>query len=152
MQLPERHNYDVKLSWKEGRIGKLSAPYISETIVVATPPQFPGGVDGFWSPEHLYTASIASCFFTSFTAIAEYSNLEFVDLIVESSGEMSRNEDGKYVMSKVILKPVLTIEDETKEKKAYRIMEKAEEICLITRSIQSEIIFNPKVYIAEKVG
>ena len=152
MQLPERHNYEVKLSWKEGRVGELSVPGISEILNVATPPQFPGGVDGVWSPEHLYTASVVSCFFTSFTAIAEYSKLEFIHLEVESSGEMSRNEEGKYVMSKVILKPVLTIEDETKEKKAYRILEKAEEICLITRSIQSEIIFEPSVYIAEKVG
>lgn len=152
MQLPDQHSYNVKLSWKEGRIGELSVPGIDGKIEVATPPQFPGGVDGIWSPEHLYTASVVSCFFTSFTAIAEYSKLEFIDLEVESSGEMSRNEDGKYVMSKVILKPVLTIEDESKEKKAYRILEKAEEICLITRSIHSEIIFEPNVYIAEKVG
>lgn len=152
MQLPDQHNYDVKLSWKEGRIGELSASGINEKIEVATPPQFPGGVDGVWSPEHLYTASVVSCFFTSFTAIAEYSKLEFTDLEVESSGEMSRNEDGKYVMSRVILKPVLTIEDESKEKKAYRILEKAEGICLITRSIRSEIIFEPSVYIAQKVG
>ncbi|NBC64132.1 MAG: OsmC family peroxiredoxin [Bacteroidetes bacterium] len=151
MKLPESHSYDVKLSFREGRIGELSAAGISETIKVATPPQFPGGVDGVWSPEHLYTASVVSCFFTSFAAIADYSKLDFVDLEVESSGEMNRNEDGKYVMDKVILKPVLTINDESKEKKAYRIMEKAEEICLVTRSIHSKIIFDPSVYIAQKV-
>jgi peroxiredoxin-like protein len=152
MPLSEQHKYDVHISWKEGRIGELSSPGIHETIEVTTPPQFPGGVDGIWSPEHLYTASVASCFFTSFTAIASYSNLEFSDLKIGSSGVMSRNDDGKYIMSCVILKPVLTIEDETKEKKAHRILEKAEEICLISRSIKSEIIFEPSVYIAEKVG
>lgn len=152
MPLPDRHQYDVNLSWKKGRIGELSSPGIQETIEVATPPQFPGGVEGVWSPEHLYTASVVSCFFTSFTAIAGYSKLDFIDLEVESSGLMARNEDGKYVMSSVTLKPVVTIEDESKEKKAYRILEKAEEICLITRSIQSEIIFEPTVYIAQKVG
>lgn len=152
MSQPEQHKYDVHLSWKEGKIGELSSPDVDETIEVATPPQFPGGVDGVWSPEHLYTASIVSCFFTSFTAIAAYSKLKFSDLKIESSGIMSRNEDGKYVMSSVILKPLLTIEDDTSEKKAHRILEKAEEICLITRSIHTEIIFEPSVYIAEKVG
>lgn len=152
MQMPDRHDYDVKLTWKEGRIGELTAPGLSEKIEVATPPQFPGGVEGIWSPEHLYTASVVSCFFTSFLAIAEYSKFDFVDLDVESSGEMSRNDDGKYIMSRITLKPVLTITDETKEKKAYRIMEKAENICLITRSIQTEINFEPSVYISEKVG
>lgn len=152
MPLPEQHKYDVHLSWKEGKIGELSSPGIPETIKVTTPPQFPGGTDGIWSPEHLYTASVVSCFFTSFTAIASYSNLDFSDLKIESSGVMCRNEDGKYIMSQVILKPVLTIGDDTKEKKAHRILEKAEEICLITRSIHTEIIFQPSVYIAEKVG
>lgn len=152
MSLPDEHRYDVHLSWKEGRIGELSSPDLQETIDVATPPQFPGGVDGIWSPEHLYTASVVSCFFTSFTAIASYSKLEFSDLKIESAGVMSRNEDGKYVMSNIVLKPVLTIEDQAREQKAYRILEKAEEICLITRSIQSQIIFEPSVYIAEKVG
>lgn len=152
MSLPDEHSYDVHLSWKEGRVGELSSPGIHETIEVTTPPQFPGGVDGIWSPEHLYTASVVSCFFTSFAAIASYSKLKFSDLKIESSGVMIRNEEGKYIMSHVILKPVLTIEDETKEQKAYRILEKAEEICLITRSIQSEINFEPSVYIAEKVG
>lgn len=152
MPLYEQHKYDVHLSWKEGKIGELSSPDIPETIKVATPPQFPGGIDGVWSPEHLYTASVVSCFFTSFTAIATYSKLKFSDFKIESSGVMSRNEDGKYVISSVIIKPHLTIEDDTKEKKAHRILEKAEEICLITRSINTEIIFQPSVYIAEKVG
>lgn len=152
MSLPEQHQYDVHLSWKKDRIGELSSPEIKETIEVATPPQFPGGVDGIWSPEHLYTASVVSCFFTSFIAIAAYSKLEFSDFKIESSGVMKRNESGKYIMSSVILKPVLTLEDKTREKKAYRLLEKAEKICLITRSIQSEIIFEPSVYIAEKVG
>lgn len=150
MKQPEEHSYDVKLFWKEGRIGELNAPGILETIEVATPPQFVSGVEGVWSPEHLYTASVVSCFFTSFAAIAEYSKLDFVDLEIESSGIMSK-EDGKYVMSKIILKPVLIIEDESKEKRAYRILEKAEQVCLITRSIKSEIVFEPSVHIVQKV-
>lgn len=149
---PDRHEFNVKLNWKEGRVGELTVPGINETVEVATPPQFPGGVDGVWSPEHLYTASVVSCFFTTFVAIADNSKLDFVDLEVESFGEMSRNEDSKYIMSSVTLKPVLTITDESKEKKAYRILEKAEEICLITRSIQSKINVEPSVYITENVG
>ncbi len=151
MQQPDKHAYGVNLSWKEGRIGEMSAPDIPETIEVATPPQFPGGIEGVWSPEHLFTASIVSCFFTSFTAIAKNSKFDFVDLDIESSGVMSR-EDGKFVMSEVVLKPVLTISDESKEKKAYRLLEKAEQICLITRSVKSKIIVEPTVYVTQEVG
>lgn len=146
MQNMDEHHYNVKVTWKEGKIGELSSEELNDKIKVATPPQFPGGVEGIWSPEHLFTAAVSSCFMTSFTAIAEYSKFEFESLDVESSGVMSK-EDGKFVMSKVILKPLLLIRDETQIKKAHRLLEKAEEICLISRSIKSEIEFHPEVEI-----
>ena len=146
MQTSEEHLYNVDINWKSGRVGSMSSPGLEEKLDVATPPEFPGGVEGVWSPEHLFVASVSSCFMTSFTAIAEYSKFEFESLNVKSSGVMSR-EDGKFVMSKVILKPLLEITDEKYEKKAYRLLEKAEEICLISRSIKSEIEFHPEVRI-----
>lgn len=144
MQTSEEHLYNVDINWKSGRVGSMSSPGLEEKLDVATPPEFPGGVEGVWSPEHLFVASVSSCFMTSFTAIAEYSKFEFESLNVKSSGVMSR-EDGKFVMSKVILKPLLEITDGKYEKKAYRLLEKAEEICLISRSIKSEIEFHPEV-------
>lgn len=146
MQNMDEHHYNVKVTWKEGKLGELSSEELNDRIKMATPPQFPGGVEGIWSPEHLFTAAVSSCFMTSFTAIAEYSKFEFESLDVESSGVMSK-EDGKFVMSKVILKPLLLIRDETQIKKAHRLLEKAEEICLISRSIKSEIEFHPEVEI-----
>lgn len=146
MQNFDEHLYHVKVRWEEGKTGELSSQELNETIKVATPPQFPGGVEGIWSPEHLFTAAVSSCFMTSFTAVAEYSTFEFESLDIESTGVMSK-EDGKFVISKVILKPVLTIRDESQTKKAHRLLEKAEEICLISRSIKSEIELHPQVKI-----
>ncbi len=146
MQNSDEHQYDVKVKWKEGRIGVMSSGKLNNELEVATPPEFPGGVEGIWSPEHLFTAAVSSCFMTSFTAIAEYSKFEFESLEVESAGVMGK-EEGKYIMSKIILKPILTIHDESQLKKAHRLLEKAEQICLITRSIKSEIEFNPVVHV-----
>jgi len=144
MQNSEEHVYDVKVEWREGRIGVMSSSVLDQKIEVATPPEFPGGVEGIWSPEHLFTAAVSSCFMTSFTAVAEYSKFDFEGLSVESTGVMSK-EDGKFVMSKIILKPILTILDESTLKKAHRLLEKAEQICLISRSIKSDIVFEPDV-------
>lgn len=140
----DEHIYDVKVEWRDGRIGEMSSPALDQKMDVATPPEFPGGVDGVWSPEHLFTAAVSGCFMTSFTAIADYSKFDFESLIVESSGVMSKI-DGKFVMSKIILKPVLTITDDSNIKKAHRLLEKAEQICLISRSIKSEIVLEPEV-------
>jgi len=145
----EEHLYEVDLEWKEGRIGTMGCEGIPDEITVATPPEFPGGVEGVWSPEHLFTASVSSCFFTSFTAVAEYSKFPFKSLHVKSKGKMSR-EDGKFVMSEIIIEPELVITDENREKKAHRLLEKAEEICLITRSIKSKVVMKPVVKIGEK--
>lgn len=147
MSKPEKHEYDVDLNWKEGRIGILSSDKLDDRIEVATPPEFPGGIEGIWSPEHLYVASVSSCFMTSFTAVAEYSKLSFEELTVPATGVMS-NESGKYEITEIILKPTLTISDESKKDKALRILQKAEEICLITRSIKTEVRLEPSIAIA----
>lgn len=81
---------------------------------------------------------------TTFVAIAEYSKLDFEDLKVDAIGKLEK-EDGKFVVSTITLKPELFIADEKFKDKAMRIMEKAESACLITRSIKTEVIFDPKV-------
>lgn len=142
-----KHNYDVRITWNEGKIGTLESSVLEESIKVATPPEFPGGVEGVWSPEHLFVASVVSCFMTTFTAIAEYSKLEFESLDTPADGTMS-NENGKFEMTEIILKPKLVIMDENKKDKAIRILHKAEEACLITRSIKTTVHLEPEVLVA----
>lgn len=143
----QKHEYQVDLNWKEGRIGTLSSPELEDEIEVATPPQFDGGVEGIWSPEHLFVSSVSSCFMTTFVAIAGYSKLKFENLEVQATGKIDKS-DGKFVVSEITLNPKLIITDEKFADKAKRIMEKAEEACLITRSIKTKIHFEPKVTIA----
>ena len=145
--ITDKHIYDVDLEWKEGRIGILRSEILDEEIEVATPPEFPGGVEGIWSPEHLFVSSVSSCFMTTFTAIAEYSKLEYEELTVKASGVMSR-VDGKFAMSEIILRPKLIISNETQKDKALRILQKAEEACLITRSIKTKVELEPTIAIA----
>lgn len=145
--IDSKHEYQVDLDWKEGRIGTLSSPELEDEIEVATPPQFDGGVEGIWSPEHLFVSSVSSCFMTTFVAIAGFSKLKFENLEVKATGKLDK-EDGKFVVSEITLNPELTITDEKFVDKAKRIMEKAEEACLITRSIKTKINFEPNVTIA----
>jgi len=140
--MSDEHKYNVNLSWKEGRLGTLRSPELNEEIEVATPPDFDGGVEGIWSPEHLFLSSVSSCFMTTFVAIAEYSKLSFEDLQVKATAELGK-VDGKFEVTKIRLNPELMISDEKFADKARRIMEKAEQACLITRSIKTEIIFEP---------
>ena len=134
----EKHVYNLSLKWENDRKGIMSSPELPTTIEVATPPEFDKGMPNIWSPEHLYTGSVISCFMTTFLAIADYSNFEFIDFKCDAQGILEKTE-GKFLMTKIILSPVLTIDNQDKIEKAQRILEKSEAACLISNSIKSEV-------------
>lgn len=139
------HQYNVHLKWTSDRKGEISSPELNTTIEVATPPQFPKGIEGIWSPEHFLTAAVNSCFMTTFLAIAENSRLEFKSFNCEAIGKLEQIE-GKYLMTEVELNPVLVITKEEDKEKALRILDKSEKACLISNSIKSKVILNSTVF------
>jgi len=143
------HNYDVSVKWLNDRKGVLASEELNGEIEVATPPQFPNGMVGIWSPEHLFTAAVNSCLMTTFLAIAENSRLNYQQFESNASGKLEMI-DGKYVMSEVTLRPVVTIENEEDRARAERVLQKSEQNCLISNSITSKIIFEPTVNVLAK--
>ena len=144
----EAHYYQVDLQWQADRKGQISSPELNEAIEVATPPQFTKGIEGIWSPEHLFTAAVNSCYMTTFLAIAENSKLAFVDFSCSAKGKLEQ-VDGKFLMTEITLYPVLEISNETDQAKAERILLKSEAACLISNSIKSTVHLEPKVRISE---
>lgn len=138
------HQYNVNLKWNEGRVGEVFSPELNSKVEVATPPQFPKGVEGVWSPEHFFTAAVNSCFMTTFLAIAENSRLEFTEFSCNAVGVLDQIE-GKFLMTEVILNPTLIITKEEDKEKALRILDKSEKACLISNSITSKVSLNPTV-------
>jgi peroxiredoxin-like protein len=139
------HYYEVKLDWKSDRKGLVSSPVLKSNIEVATPPEFPKGIAGIWSPEHLLVAAVNSCLMTTFLAIAENSKFEFISFTSNANGKLEKVE-GKYIISEIVLTPELTINNITNQEKALKILEKSEAACLISNSIKSKIIFNPVIH------
>ena len=140
------HFYDVKVDWKSERLGELSSFQLDKNLEVVTPPEFAKGIPGKWSPEHYFVAAVNGCLMTTFLAIAENSRLEFTDFQSNATGKLEMI-DGKFMMSEVVLKPVLTISSEQYKEKAERILSKSEAACLISNSIKSTIRFEPTILI-----
>ena len=140
----EAHYYNVDISWKNNRIGEMSSTELSTKVEIATPPQFPKGLEDIWSPEHLFTAAVSSCLMTTFLAIAENSKLEFVNFECSSKGKLEQVE-GKFLMTEVILEPVVTIKNESDREKAERVLQKSEANCLISNSVKSKITMIPQI-------
>ncbi|HLT75619.1 MAG TPA: OsmC family protein [Ohtaekwangia sp.] len=150
----EPHQYNVTVIWNADRKGVICSPELNDPklvngcLEVATPPEFPKGIPGTWSPEHLYTAAVSSCLMTTFLAIAENSKLDFVSFRCESSGKLEL-VDGKYKMTEVVLNPNVEIVDAAQQEKALRVLSKAESNCLISNSITAKVSMNPVVEVAQ---
>ncbi|MEJ5304977.1 MAG: OsmC family protein [Ignavibacteria bacterium] len=141
--MSEFHLYEINLKWTEQKKGLLSASGLPD-IEVATPPQFSGGHEGIWSPEHLFVSSVAVCIMTTFLAIAELSKLEFVSYESRATGKLEK-VDNKYMITEVTVEPIIKIKYEKDLERAERIIHKAEANCLISNSIKSKVILNPKI-------
>lgn len=144
--MSDQHKYQVKLNWIENRKGLLQSDVLDSKIEVVTPPEFPKGISGLWSPEHLFVGAVNSCFMTTFLAVAENSKLNFSKFECNAIGTLDRI-DGKYRITEVTLFPILTINEEALKDKGIRVMEMSEKACLISNSINSKVILQPEILI-----
>jgi peroxiredoxin-like protein len=136
--MTQEHFYDVSVQWTKDRKGTMTSDVLESPIEVATPPQFTKGIEGVWSPEHLFVAAINSCLMTTFLAIAENSKLNFESFNSKAIGKLELVE-GKYLMTEVVLKPVVILSDKADKEKALRLLQKSEAACLISNSVRSKI-------------
>lgn len=142
--MAQEHYYDVSVQWTEDRKGILTSDVLEKEIEVATPPQFAKGVEGVWSPEHLFVAAINSCLMTTFLAIAENFKLDYKAFHSKGIGKLELVE-GRYLMSEVVLSPVLVINNEADREKAARVLQKSEAACLISNSVKTRVTMQPTV-------
>lgn len=131
-----KYFYTTEVEWTGERHGDLRAPVLPN-LKVDAPPEFKGH-GGVWTPEHLFVASVNSCFMTTFLAIAENSKLDFVSFKTNAEGKLEKLDGKGFVMTEVTLHPKLVISHARDAERANRILEKAEKHCLISNSIRSE--------------
>jgi|SRR5215472_9777411 len=144
--LREGLNYRARACWSSGKSGLLKSDSAPSAIDFASPPQF-GGVEGRWTPEELLLGAIASCYTTTFCALAEYSKLNYLELAVEVQGTL-RKADRGYSFGDLAIYPRLIIVDVEEQQRALRILQKAAATCLISRLLAVEPAFAPQVLAA----
>lgn len=150
--LIDAHDYRVTLRATTRNAGMLEATFDDlPELAVSSPPEF-GGPERIWSPEHLFVAAIASCLMTTFQSIAANSGVEVLEYMDHSVGHLQRGAKGLYSMDRVTLRPTVLISAESNVERAIRLLEKAEKVCLIGRSVRSEVILEPSVLQAHQVG
>ena len=104
-----------------------------------------GGKGDRWSPETLLVAAVCDCFVLGFKAIAAASRLTWTDLDVRVDGTLDRI-DRKMRFTHFVVTARLTV-PAGQETRAPRILEKAEEACLITNSLSAEVQLSSEVIV-----
>jgi peroxiredoxin-like protein len=118
-------------------------------INFSAPPEF-GGEPGYWTPEHFLLAAVTTCFVATFRAVANASKLDFQGIEVAADGVIEKDAGG-FRFTKVSLKPVVIILAEPERERALRLLEKAEHLCLVTRSLSCTIELEPKILVEKPV-
>lgn len=148
--MADRHEYEVIGHWSGGRGGTLESHTLNHVLEFSAPPEFQGRM-GFWTPEHFLVGAAASCFISTFSAIAEFSKLEFVSLRLEAKGILEKGEGG-YRFTEIFLYPELTIARHEDRERAQRLIEKAERGCLVARSLSAKVSVAPAITVHEPVA
>lgn len=138
----KKYTYRTAVRWTEQKKGVMTSPGKPD-VTVATPPEFKGH-EGVWSPEDLFVSSVNICIMSTFLAFAERAGLAFSAYESQAEGQVEL-VDGKLQVTQVAVRPAVTVQAADAVGKAKEILAKAEANCLISNSIKSSVIFEPKV-------
>lgn len=133
---PLPHRYDVELRGGPSGYAQVTTPGIPE-LRTAPPTSYDGPGDA-WSPEHLLLASVQTCFLFTLRAIARLSKLEFSFLELSATGTVDRR-DGVTRFTEIVLRPRITVAYGTDRGRALRVLEKSEQACLVSASLNTPI-------------
>lgn len=109
----------------------------------ALPREF-GGAGDQWSPEALLVAAVADCYGMTFRGIAAASKLPWISFTCHVTGKLDRI-DGVTRFTSFDLRPELQVPENADRNQATRILTRAEETCLVTRSLNATVHLDAKV-------
>jgi len=137
--------YTVRTAWSAARRGSLSAAR-KPNVVVGSPPEFKGEA-GNWAPEELLVGSLNTCMMLTFLTLAQARSLTPVGYEGEAEG-LLENVEGKYQITKVMVRPRVTLKSDAELELARKIMDSVEAHCFIANSIKATVALAPEFAVA----
>jgi len=146
-----RYCYSAKAQFHQHDRSFVELEHAAPRLIhFSAPPEF-GGEPGVWTPEHFLLAAVASCYVATFQGVARNSKLDFQGIEVSVEGVIEKDSGGLR-FTKLTLAPTLIIFDEEERARALRLLEKSEKVCLIARSLSSEIRLESKIFVEKPVA
>lgn len=136
----DAYTYQVGLDWTHGAIGTLASDGLPP-LEFSAPPEF-HGEPGRWTPEHLLTASVASCFMATFFSIARFQKLQVQSFHMRAFARLEKLPGEGYRFTEFTLTPDIGVAQEDVEK-TLKVIERAEKSCFVAKSLRAAVQVEP---------
>jgi organic hydroperoxide reductase OsmC/OhrA len=155
---PESHIFECHLVWTGAKNGgtKDYEAYSREvrvdfkgkpSLAGSAAPEFRGD-SALHNPEDLLVAALSSCHFLSYAALCARSGVVMVAYEDDATGTMEKvNRTIRF--TEVVLRPKVTIADDSDPEKAQALHEKAHALCFIANSVNFPVRNEPSVELAK---
>ncbi len=122
--------YETTYDWSgESDIGTIRTRSKGESLQVAGPFKSFG-----FDPESLFVSSAEICLANTFFFFANKARLAYDSYRSSASGTLEQAPEGGFRFREIVIRPIVGISEEDREK-AERLLEKAHQYCLISRSM-----------------
>jgi peroxiredoxin-like protein len=142
---PFPHHYQITATGTTDGPVRLVSEALPE-IATAPPAEF-GGPGDAWSPEALLVAAVADCYVLSFRAVASASKFDWLTLSCDTSGKLDR-QDRVTRFTEIVNRVHLKVASGTSEETARRLLQKAEDVCLISNSLSADVHLDAEIEFA----
>jgi len=149
------HHYDVHTVWtgdrgigttdynSYGRDHTLSVEGKDDILGSADRP-FRGDVDR-WNPEEMLLGALSQCHLLSYLYVCSINDVIVTGYVDDAKGTMVQTGDGGGHFTEVILRPLVTVADESMREKAMELHHEASAKCYIASSVNFPVLHEPRV-------
>lgn len=123
----------------EGYNSAHSAEASGQSLAMAT-----ANTEQHVDPEQALAMSLASCHMLTFLALAAKKRLVVEHYEDNPIAYVEQNEDGKYYVPRIRLRPQVRFAGEVKASAIESMHHKAHQHCFISNSLQSEVMIEPQ--------
>jgi organic hydroperoxide reductase OsmC/OhrA len=153
------HQYSVTVNWT-GNLGSGTSGYGAysrdheigaegkHNIQGSSDPAFRGDRSR-WNPEDLLVASLSTCHMLWYLHLAADKRIVVTGYTDQPEGTMEERSDGSGRLTRVVLRPAVTIIGIDDMDRANTLHRVAHEKCFIANSVNFPVACEPKIVVAE---
>lgn len=135
------YHFKNAVALKTGRRGIMThAEHLP--VEIGSPPEFKGTAD-VWCPEELLIGAVNTCLMLTFLAYAQHRRLEVSGYESHAEGTVE-NLDGKYRVTRITVRPMVSLNGESDIPLAQEVLQSAKEGCFISNSVTATVDLSPQ--------